>query len=38
MNLGAYPVEVPLRGGTRVTIRPMELKDGPAVLDFFWSF
>jgi RimJ/RimL family protein N-acetyltransferase len=35
MNLGAYPIEVPLRGGGRVKIRPMELNDGPAVLEFF---
>jgi RimJ/RimL family protein N-acetyltransferase len=35
MNLGAYPIEVPLRGGGRVRLRPMELNDGPAVLEFF---
>ncbi len=35
MNLGAYPIEVPLRDGTQVTIRPMELKDGPGVLEFY---
>jgi RimJ/RimL family protein N-acetyltransferase len=35
MNLGAYPIEVPLRDGTQVTVRPMEMKDGPGVLDFF---
>lgn len=35
MSLGEYPVPVTLRDGTPVTIRPMELKDGPAVLEFF---
>src|SRR5690349_3618063 len=35
MSLGAYPIEVTLRDGREVTIRPMELKDGPAVLQFF---
>jgi L-amino acid N-acyltransferase YncA len=35
MNCGGYPLEVGLRDGTQVQIRPMELKDGPAVLAFF---
>jgi L-amino acid N-acyltransferase YncA len=35
MNLGAYPMTVSLRGGTKVCIRAMEPKDGPAVLEFF---
>jgi L-amino acid N-acyltransferase YncA len=35
MNLAAYPIEAPLRGGTKVRLRPMEPKDGPGVLDFF---
>jgi RimJ/RimL family protein N-acetyltransferase len=35
MNLGAYPIQVSLRAGTQVSIRPMELKDGPGVLEFF---
>jgi RimJ/RimL family protein N-acetyltransferase len=35
MNLGSYPVEVGLREGTQATVRPMELKDGPGVLDFY---
>lgn len=35
MSTGEYPVHVTLRDGTQVSIRPMELKDGPAVLEFF---
>lgn len=35
MSLGEYPIPVTLRDSTPVTIRPMELKDGPAVLEFF---
>ena len=35
MNLGTYPIQAPLRDGTEAQIRPMELKDGPGVLDFF---
>ncbi len=35
MNLGDYPIQAPLRDGTQAQIRPMELKDGPGVLDFF---
>ena len=35
MNLGSYPIEVPLRDGTLARIRAMDLKDGPGVLDFF---
>jgi L-amino acid N-acyltransferase YncA len=35
MNLGAYPIQVSLQEGPPVQIRPMELKDGPGVLDFF---
>jgi len=35
MNLGACPIQVTLRDGTPVTIRTMELQDGPAVLEFF---
>ena len=35
MNQGNYPMEVPLRDGMVVRIRAMELKDGPAVLEFF---
>jgi RimJ/RimL family protein N-acetyltransferase len=35
MSLGAHPAKVALHDGTQVTIRTMELKDGPAVLNFF---
>jgi RimJ/RimL family protein N-acetyltransferase len=35
MNLSAYPIQVALRGGAQVRLRPMEPKDGPGVLDFF---
>jgi L-amino acid N-acyltransferase YncA len=35
MNLGAYSMQLPLRDGTQVKIRAMELKDGPGVLEFF---
>jgi L-amino acid N-acyltransferase YncA len=35
MNLGVYPMEVALRDGVAIHVRPMELKDGPAVLAFF---
>jgi RimJ/RimL family protein N-acetyltransferase len=35
MNLGTYPIAVTLRDGTQVTLRVMEPKDGPGVLDFF---
>jgi hypothetical protein len=34
MPLGEYPIQVSLRDGTPVKIRPMELKDGPGVLEF----
>jgi RimJ/RimL family protein N-acetyltransferase len=35
VNLGAYTIQALLRDGTPVTIRAMELKDGPKVLEFF---
>jgi L-amino acid N-acyltransferase YncA len=35
MTPGDYPIQVSLRDGTQVIIRPMELKDGPSVLKFF---
>lgn len=35
MNLGNYPIQVALRDGTQVKIRPMDLQDGPGVLQFF---
>lgn len=37
MNTTGYPLQVPLRDRTKVTVRPMEAKDGPAVWDFFRS-
>ena len=35
MNFPDYPLQVPLRDRTKVTVRQMEAKDGPAVWDFF---
>lgn len=35
MNLGNYPIQVTLSDRTKVSIRPMDLKDGPGVLQFF---
>lgn len=35
MNLAFYPIQVSLRDSRRVSLRPMEPKDGLGVLDFF---
>jgi L-amino acid N-acyltransferase YncA len=35
MKTTGYPIQVPLRDRSKVTVRPMEAKDGPAVWDFF---
>ena len=37
MNLRTYEIETPLRDGTPVKIRLMDVKDGPGQLEFFRS-